>query len=389
MRSLTPEAVRFLASPAAQAELAQLAGEPLDPLTTVATLRKRWGADEAAWIYDQARLRRKGRAKFPYADALLFEAEALEQASAGPVARWRAERVFGPYDRVADLGAGIGGDALALAAAGKRVLAVELDPVRAALLEHNAAALGLAERVRVLRADWRTLDLDVEAAFADPARRRGGRRTVRLDAMEPPLADLQRLAGRVPAVAVKLAPALDRRELPPETGLGFVSLAGELKEALAGFGALAWPEPWAAVLPAGVRLGGPEGPARTGPVGAYLYEPDPAVIRAGLVRRLAVELDAWQLDPQVAYLSADERWTTPLARAWEVLEQGPFRQRDIEAWLRAHGAGAVEAKRRRSPVDPALFEKKLKRTLSAGGPTLTLFLTRVRDRPWAVLGLRV
>lgn len=386
MRRLTPEAVRFLAGPAAQAELAALAAEPLDPLTTVAALRKRWGEDEAAWLYDQARLRRKARAKFPHADVLLFEAEALEQASAGPVARWRAEHVFGPYDRVADLGAGIGGDALALALAGKRVLAVELDPLRAALLEHNAAALGLADRLRVVCADWRTLDLGVEAAFADPARRRDGRRTVRLDAMEPPLADLRRLAGRVPAVGVKLAPALDKRELPPETGLGFVSLAGELKEALAGFGALAWAEPWAAVLPAGVRLSGPEGPGRAGPVGAYLYEPDPAVIRAGLVRRLAAELDAWQLDPQVAYLSADVVRSTPLARGWRVLEHGPFRQKTASAWLAAHGAGAVEVKRRRSPVEPAVLEKKLKAALARGGPTLALFLTRIEGRSWAVLG---
>ena len=388
MRRLTPEAVRFLSGPAAQAELAALAGEPLDPLATVAALRKRWSEDEAAWLYDQARLRRRARGKFPHADALLFEAEALEQASAGPVARWRAEQVFAPYERVADLGAGIGGDALALAAAGQRVLAVERDPVRAAILEHNAAELGLADRIEVVTGDWRALALDVDAAFADPARRSGGRRTVRLEAMEPPLADLQHLARRLPALAVKLAPALDKSELPPEAGLGFVSLAGELKEALAGFGELAVPEPWAVVLPAGARLGGPEGPERTGPVGAYLYEPDPAVIRAGLVRRLAAELDAWQLDAQVAYLSADEPRSTPLARVWRVLEHGPFRQKTAAAWLAAHGAGGVEVKRRRSPVEPAVLEKKLRAALVPGGPTLTLFLTRVADRPWAVLGRR-
>lgn len=380
--------MRFLSGPAAQAELAALAGEPLDPLATVAALRKRWGEDEAAWLYDQARLRLRARGKFPEAGALLFEAEALEQASAGPVARWRAEQVFGPYERVADLGAGIGGDALALAAAGKRVRAVERDPVRAAILEHNAAALGLADRIEVVTGDWRALALDVDAAFADPARRSGGRRTVRLEAMEPPIRDLERLARRLPALAVKLAPALDKSELPPGAGLGFVSLAGELKEALAGFGELAAPEPWAVALPAGVRLLGPEGPERTGPVGNYLYEPDPAVIRAGLVRRLAAELDAWQLDAQVAYLSADEPRSTPLVRGWRVLEHGPFRQKTAAAWLAAHGAGGVEVKRRRSPVEPAVLEKKLRAALVPGGPTLTLFLTRIAGRSWAVLGRR-
>lgn len=364
-----------------------MAGGALDPLGTLSALRKRWSEDEAAWLYDQAVLRRRALAKFPEAEALLFEAEALEQASARPVARWRAEHVFSPYGRVADLGAGIGGDALALALADKRVLAVERDPVRAALLEHNAAVLGLADRVRVFRGDLREAELETEAVFADPARRRAGRRTVRLTEMEPPLADLLRLGAA--ALAVKLAPALDKSELPPGAGLGFVSLGGELKEALAGFGGLAWEEPWAAVLPAGARLTGPEGPLRSGPVGAYLYEPDPAVIRAGLVRRLAARLDAWQLGAQVAYLSTDEFRPTPFAQAWRVLAHGPFRQRSIEGWLRDHGAASVEVKRRHSPVEPAQLEKKLKRALLGPGPTLTLFLTRLEGRPWAVLGRRI
>ncbi len=388
MRALTPAAVRFLASSRVQAELEALAAEPLEPLSTLAALRRGWDADEAAWIYDQALLRRKARVKFPRAAAMLFEAEALEQASAAPLARWRAEQVFRPYGRVADLGAGIGGDALALAEAGKQVLAVERDPVRAALLEHNAAALGLSGRLRVVRGDWRELDLNTEAAFADPARRAGGRRTVRLHAMEPPLDDLIRLAKRVPAVAVKLAPALDKGELPQGAGIGFISLSGELKEALAGFGELAWAEPWALVLPAAACLRGSEGPLRAGPVASCFYEPDPAVIRAGLVRRLAAELDAVQLDAQVAYLSSSGCRETPFARSWQVLEHGPFRQKTVAGWLAAYSAGGLEVKRRRSPVDPALLEKKLAGALVPGGPALTLFLTRIRGRSWAILGRR-
>ncbi|WP_293171294.1 class I SAM-dependent methyltransferase [Oceanithermus sp.] len=380
MRRLDPEAVAFLASEAARRELEALAGRPLDPLTTLAALRKRWSEDEAAWLYDQARLRRRARAKFPRADAMLFEAEALEQASAWPVARWRAEHVFGPYERVADLGAGLGGDALALAHAGKRVLAVERDPVRAALLEHNAAALGLAERIEVVRADWRALELEAEAAFADPARRSGGRRTVRLDAMEPPLADLERLADRLPAVAVKLAPALDKAELPARAGLGFVSLGGELKEALAGFGELAWPEPWAAVLPEGAVLEGPERAAPAGPPRGFFYEPDPAVIRAGLVGRLAAELEARLLAEQVAYLTADACRPTPLARCWRVLRHGPYRLKTLRAWLDELEAGPVSFKRRRSPVDPDELARKLGGRKA--GRALTVALTRLENRPW-------
>jgi len=382
---LTPEAIEFLASPAAQQELARLADAGLEPLATLAELRKRWGEAEAAWLYDQARLRKKAAAKFPQAAKMLFEAEALEQASGWEVAGWRAKEIFGPYQAVADLGAGIGGDALALAAAGKRVLAVERDPLRARLLEYNAAAQGLAERIEVVRADWREVELEVEAAFADPARRSGGRRTVRLSEMEPPLADLERLAGRLPALAVKLAPALDKAELPAGVGLGFVSYGGELKEALAGFGRLAWPRPWAAVLPAGAVLEGPETPAVVGPPAGYLYEPDPAVIRAGLVGRLATELEARLLAEQVAYLSGEGCRATPLARCWRLVRHGPYGFKALKRWLAELDARAVNVKRRRSPVDPAALAAKLK--VKGNGPEVTVFLTRVQEKPWMLLGL--
>lgn len=385
MRTLTLEAVDFLTSPPAERELAALAETRLEPLATLAGLRKRWSEAEAAWLYDQALLRKKAAAKFPQAAKMLFEAEALEQASGWAVASWRAEEVFGPYRIVADLGAGIGGDALALAAAGKRVLAVERDPLRARLLEYNAVALGLSELIEVVRADWREAEIEVEAAFADPARRSGGQRTVRLGEMEPPLVDLERLAERLPALAVKLAPALDKAELPAGVGLGFVSYGGELKEALAGFGELAWPRPWAVVLPAGALLEGPEAEAETRPVGKYLYEPDPAVIRAGLVRRLAVELGASLLTEQVAYLSGDVCQPSPLARCWRLVRHGPYSFKTLKRWLAELEARAVNVKRRRSPVDPAALAAKLK--VGGKGPEVTVFLTRVQGRPWMLLGL--
>ncbi len=384
VRELSLEAVEFLSGEAAGRELEALATGGLEPLATLQRLRRRWGEDEAAWLFDQARLRRRAAAKFPAAARMLFEAEALEQASSWPVARWRARRFFAPWRRVADLGAGIGGDALALAEAGKRVLAVERDPVRAALLRYNAAALGLAERLEVVVGDWRGLDLRLPA-FADPARRRRGRRSVRLGEMEPPLADLLALAERVPALLVKLAPALDKAELPAGAAAGFVSLGGELKEALLGLGGLASPQPWAEVLPAGVGLRGPEAAAPLAPPSGYLYEPDPAVIRAGLVGRLALELGAALLAERVAYLTAPACRPSPLAGCWRILRHGPYRLKELRRWLRELDARSVNVKRRHSPVEPAELAAALPR--GGAGPEATVFLTRLRGRPWMLLAV--
>ncbi|RMG06975.1 MAG: SAM-dependent methyltransferase [Planctomycetota bacterium] len=391
VRALTLEGVDYLASPEAGEALAALAAGPaksLDSLATLEALRRRHGPERAAWLLDQARLRRRAQGKFP-PGPLLFEAEALEMASAREVAAWRARRLL-PFGRVLDLGAGVGGDTLALAAAGLEVVAVERDPVRAALLAHNLRVAGCAARVEVCCADWTggAFDGAARAAFVDPARRRGGRRTVRLADGTPPLSAVLALAEHLDTVLFKAAPGVDRGEVPAGAGLEFVSLRGELKEALLSFGA-ARPEgagARAVVLPGGEVLApsGPEPPARVASPGAWLYEPDPAVLRAGQVRALGARLDAWQLDPEVAYLTGDRAVETPFARRWRVLRAGRFGGRkELARWLRAEGAGPVTVRGRGVPVDFEGLARRLPR--ARGGPPRTVFLSRSPAGPLAIL----
>ena len=148
MYPLTLELVEFLLSDRAGRELTELADSDLgDVLGLVTWLRKRFLRTEAAALLDQAVLRRRaGRqpgAKFPQAERMLFVDEALEQASSRAVAVYRAGLLVAHGVRtVADLGCGIGADTIATAEAGLRVVAVELDPVRARMAAFNVAALG-------------------------------------------------------------------------------------------------------------------------------------------------------------------------------------------------------------------------------------------------------
>jgi SAM-dependent methyltransferase len=388
MIALTPALVDFLLGPQARSALEELAGRDLGEaaaLARLSDLRRCFSPDQAAALLDQARLRLRAARKLDDPSGLLFTDEALQQASGQAVARYRAAR-FAPYARVADLGCGIGADTLALAEVVPQVLAVERDPLRARLAEANLAARGLAGRARVLCADWTALDLDVEAAFADPARRVDERRVFRLDQMEPPLAAILALRERVSDVAVKVAPGVAHEEIPPDAAVEFISERGELKEALLLFGALRTEAPRSAtLLPGAHRLDSraPESAAPARQPDAVLYEPDPAVLRAGLVRHLAALLEAAQIDPSIAYLTGARLVATPFARAWRVLRHGPFLLKGLNAWLRELGPGEVIVKKRGSPIDPDAFRRRLKTV--PGGPTLTVFLTRVLDRPWMIL----
>lgn len=387
MYPLTLALLDFLTGAEAAAALESLRAADLRDVATLACiteLRKSFTPEQAAALLDQARLRQKAVAKFPHAARLFFDDEALQQASSRAVAGYRAAR-FARCRRVADLGCGLGADTLALAEAGAEVLAVELDPVRARLAEFNAAACGLAERVRVVCADWTTLALDVDAAFIDPARRVDGRRVFGLDAMIPPLAAILALRERVAEVAVKVAPGVAHAAIPAEAEVEFISERGEMKEAVLWFGGLrAGAARRATLLPGPHRLDSLM-PADEIPLSeprAYLYEPDPAILRATLVKTLAAQLGAAQIDADIAYLTSDAPMATPFARVWRVAWHGPFNLKTLNRRLREAGVGDVIIKKRGSPVDPDAFRRRLK--LTPGGPPMTVFLTHVQGKPWMI-----
>jgi len=141
------EALAFLNGPEGCAILARLSEADLNEahtLSLLAELRKTLPADLAGAALTLARLRERGAAKFSRAGAMFFTSDALEQASGEAIARYRARRFAAAgYTRIADLGCGIGGDALALAGVpGTRVIGVDRDPLRLKMARANVCAYG-------------------------------------------------------------------------------------------------------------------------------------------------------------------------------------------------------------------------------------------------------
>ena len=388
MHPLTEDLVSFLQGPRAASILSHLAEEDLDPSQEsrlVESLRPKFGLEERAALIDQARLRLRAREKFPLAQGMLFTQESLEQASSFDIATHRATWYEG-FETVADLGCGLGGDSLAISQATRTLLCVDRDPVLCRLCQHNLSLSDRSSGAQVVCGDWTQLEARPEAAFADPSRRTRGRRVFGLHRMEPPIEAFEELLRRVSHLAIKVAPSLSHEEIPGKAEVLFVSHRGQCKEAVLLFGQLRQGSARQAVLlPNGDRLGsnGPESAPSSEPPGRYLYEPDPAVIRAGLVRQLAERIDAWQIDPQTAYLTSNRLRQTPFARAWEVLRHGPFQRKRLNRWLADLGTGDVVVKKRGFNVDPMAFRKTLK--TGREGPLHTVFLTRRAGRAWMVV----
>ncbi|MDN4173747.1 class I SAM-dependent methyltransferase [Nocardioides sp. SOB77] len=384
------DAFRWLLTEPGQALLARAAGlTGSDPLAAQTTLRREATADHAAAALTQARLRVRAEAKFgELAARMYFTAEGLEQATRLPVATHRAARLQAYAARtLVDLGCGIGGDLVAAARAGLTCAGVDLDPVRVAVAEANLAALDLPGAVVV--ADATTVDPSpFDVAFADPARRSARGRTFDVDDWTPPWPFVEGLLRR--DSCVKVAPGIPHDLVPDGVEAEWVSDHGEVKEAALWSGGLATTARRATVIGDGglatvtdedaPALG--EGGVAVRPVGRYLYEPDGAVVRAGLVTAVAAGVQGGLVDEHIAYVTGDAAYRSPFARGYEVLEELPYREKALRAALRERGIGTLAIKKRGVEVVPEQLRKRLALTGDEEG---TLVLTRVAGAGTALL----
>ncbi|WP_166984123.1 class I SAM-dependent methyltransferase [Paramicrobacterium fandaimingii] len=367
-----------------------------DVVKAVSRLRKA-GHDPAvvAAALTQSRLRAHGRAKFgEFADRMLFTQAGLEQATRIRAAAMHAGRYLaGDLTRVADLGCGIGGDAMAMAAMQISVTAVDADEVTAAIATHNLAPFDSAHVVHGRAEDT---DLSgVDAVFFDPARRTSGHsETTRLTDptdYSPALETVFDIARRYPT-GVKLGPSFDRNLIPDDVEAQWVSVDGSVVELMLWSGALARDGITRAALVLSdegspemtAAEDSPDEPVRK--LGAFLYEPDGAVIRARLIGDLARELEAAPISDGIAYLSGDTQSSTPFATCFRVVEQLPLDEKVLRRWVKGNAIGTLEIKKRGVDIDPAAFRKRLN---PRGSRSATLILTRVGGRHTALVAERV
>ena len=371
-----------------------------DPLATglVARLHRELGADRAVVVIEQLRLRRRAKEKFPMAQAMFFTRQRLEQATDWAVACYKAGR-FPLGEPWADLCCGLGGDTLGLVTRGPG-LAVDRDPVACLLAEANlAAAAEYLQRqtppqklhpVQVRCQDVFEADLAQAAAWhLDADRRQGARRVYRQSETSLGWQAVERLLQRVPHGAVKLSP-MD--EPPPEwearATWEWISRGGHCRQLVAWFGLLA-EEPGlrkaTRLMPTGpVSFQGSAVPAGEAALGIerFLYEPDPAVLAAGLEYALGARLNLRPVAPGAVYLTGQEAVEHPLLAGFEVLQVLPFDRRRLQRTLSRGDYRVTEVKKRGVDVSPEALLRKLRKR---GSQPVVLVLARVVDRVLAAL----
>jgi hypothetical protein len=349
------ETADFLVSPAGETSIknaSEMLLQRLPTVTGISNLRRNLTIERAVAVWSAAEIRsRSGKKLGEVGTLLVLDRDGYEMASGAVASIYHAEILArsGCID-VVDLCAGAGLDSIAFARKGMSVIAYELNPARAKLLAENVRRLGLSDNIKICNEDATTANIPkVDAAFFDPARRTESRKWSKT-ATVPPMSFLYDLQSRgLATVLAKLAPAVDR-SVGKEFGgeLQFLSTNGECKEALLLLGSLKKGTQLSAVkLPSQEEFQSNETCAIRNETSGFIWEPDPAVIRAGLTSALAASLDGWQCDMHNDYFFSDNVGISPFAVCYRVKETITYSTQRLQAAL--VGVGKVILKQRNFP----------------------------------------
>lgn len=332
-------------------------------------------------------LRYKAASKFTRAAEMWFDRQGFEQSTAELVARHKAQRFEGD---VWDLCCGIGGDTIALAEHNCHVHAVDANPAACLRAKWNAEVYGVSDRVTTHCRTVEEIDVGNALLHIDPDRRRSGpSRSIRIEDYAPGLEFLQRLTEEKRGGAIKLSPASNFGGKFRNVEHELISLHGECKEATIWFGDLAGEHEWrATALPSGETLAGNplDYVAEVTPPARYLFDPDPAIVRAGLVDMLADRLGLSRLDEEEEYLTGDAPPTSAFIHTFEILAELPNNDKEIRAWFRDSTAGQVEIKCRHIRIDAEAVRRKLP---LPGRDPLVLIFARLSGKARALIARRI
>ncbi len=244
----------------------------------------------------------------------LVTAEGIQQATPIPVATRRAQRLALTTDTIIDAGCGIGVDAWAFQQAGLQVLAYERDPQTAAIAQANGIEVILADATEVALPDL--------PLYVDPARRKAHRhvsgqaiRTNDPTLWSPPFDWVLAHAS-----LARVGPGL--QEIPSDTEWHCSSINRSLVDATVWFPPRNQLDRRASILHKDTwhEVAGPAAAVRIEPVGDYLLDPDPAIVRAGLVSNIGA-----LIDPHLAFVTCQQAPAPWLGRAMRVLEEVPLK----------------------------------------------------------------
>ncbi len=311
-----------------------------------------------------------------------------QQVSAPAIAKQRADRISAltPHSRIWDSTCGLGMESLHLGLGGHQTVSTDLCPITLDYAVANLKHHGLPPWA--VRGDATGHSVQAPHVLLDPDRRPGGRRTLDPQSWSPTLHETLQVLARHEGGVAKLPPGMDvPAEWPQEHAVHWVSLAGQLLECTLWTGNWA-PEPGRTAILL-TREGGefeyggtPIEVSACTPEQAkgvrFLADPDPSIVRAGLLGQLAQEQGLRPLAPRLGYLGGDQAPNSPFLTSFKVLASGPLDRKKIRKMLAEHDIGPIQVRQRGHDEPSDLLERKLRGPGSRRGMLAVARLDRGR-----------
>lgn len=306
-------------------------------------------------------LRNRAAAKFRLAQHMWFDRTALEQSTSEAVAYYKARRFSGD---IIDICSGIGGDSIALAARGS-VTSIDRSEARGLCLGWNADVYDVRNAIDVRTCEAAPTDADGRLVHIDPDRRAGPRgRSLRIDDLEPGPEFLRELMRTARGGAIKLSSASNFRGSFDNAEVELISSRGECKEATVWFGELQTDCSLRAThVESGETIAGSLSYDMAEVVAPqrYIFDPDPALVRSGLLDQFCLSRGMNRLDAEEEYLTCDQRPESAfLYGSFELLTEVPNDGKSLKKFVRENNVGRIEIKSRHVSTDVEKLRRSLK-----------------------------
>ena len=354
-------------------------------------LRQDYPGDVVSAAIALREIRAKVEGKFDNAAQLWLTRQAVEQSTAWQIAQHKAKR-FPTSELVLDLCSGIGMDSRALLQRGP-VTAVDVDEAMSLRTTWNMQ-VWLPERIhefQVLNEDAAATELTGMLIHADPDRRtKRDLPTKRLEQYRPDLTWMQTAVQEAKGGAIKLSPASNFMQKFPGCEIERISFNGECREATVWFGELGSDTSFRATsLPTGETLAANPLDAwceQAESLNDFLFDPDPALVRSGLLDVFGEQNSLQRLDPEEEYFTGATCPNSSFVTSFRIEAILPNNLTGLKKYLRKNPASRCDVKCRRLKVDASQLQTKLPR---GEGPVKVIFFLRVQGKAKIVVTERV
>jgi len=328
-------------------------------------------------ILTQMRLRKKASKKFSHLENLLFTEKGIQQSSSKCLSEYHAVK-FSKYKSLADICCGIGADLRNLSNNKQKVYAVDFDKSTLECTKWNNKD---KTNITYILGKAQDFNENAEAVFIDPDRRINSKRMIDPEDYSPPISDIFQMLDKYPNMAIKLSPIIDYKtmKIPKNHTFEFVSENGELKEILLCFGELATEGIFkkAILLPENLEINNLEkDDIEISEIKKFLYEPDSAIIRAGLVKHLGYKLGFSLIDKHLALLTNDHPIKNRFGKTYKVITSFNYNLKALKRYLKENQIGILDIKTRGFSETVEEFRKKIK---LKGSKKATMFILKMND----------